>query len=79
MIGMMAAGNATPAFDAPPCPYYPAPATVPASATASLQTSLPLSAQLLGTPAPLSTQNTRPAQTFTASANLKRGPPALLA
>ncbi|MGD0796822.1 MAG: hypothetical protein ABR910_03775 [Acidobacteriaceae bacterium] len=79
MMRMMSASNAAPAFEAPPCPLYPAPATPPTFATATLRTSLPLSAQLLRTPAPLVPIETRPAQTFTASANLKRGPPALLA
>jgi hypothetical protein len=77
MMRMMSAANARPAFEAPPCPFYPAPATPPTFATASLQTSLPPRAELLRTPAPLAPRNTRRAQTFTVSANLKRGPPTL--
>jgi hypothetical protein len=77
MMRMMADANSAPAFEAPPCPFYPAPATVPTFATASLRTALPPRAELLRTPTPLAPANTRPAQTFTASANLKRGPPTL--
>jgi hypothetical protein len=79
MMRMMAAANSAPALEAPPCPFYPAPTTAPTFATASLHTALPPSAELLRALAPLAPANTRPAQTFAASANLKRGPPALTA
>jgi hypothetical protein len=79
MMRMMAAANSAPALEAPPCPFYPAPATAPTFATASLETSLPARAELLRAPAQLTSANTRHAQTCTASANLKRGPPARLA
>jgi hypothetical protein len=79
MMRMMAAANSAPALEAPPCPLYPAPATAPTFATASIHTALPPRVKLLRALAPLAPANSRPAQTFTASANLKRGPPALTA
>jgi hypothetical protein len=77
MMSMMSAANSGPALNAPPCPLYPAPAIAPNFATASLRTSLPPLAELLRAPAPLVPIESRRAQTFTASANLKRGPPTL--
>jgi hypothetical protein len=79
MMRMMAAASSAPALYAPPCPLYPASATAPTFATASIQTSLPPRAELLRGPAPLVSVETRRAWTFTSSANLKRGPPTRLA
>jgi len=67
-----------PAFTTPPCPLYPTASTPLRLATASLNTPLRLAVEQLRTPAPLAT-TPRPARTFTASANLNRGPPARLA
>ena len=66
-----------PAFTTPPCPLYPTASTPLRLATASLNTPLRLAVEQLRTPAPLAT-SARPARTFTASANLNRGPPARL-
>jgi hypothetical protein len=66
-----------PALQSPPCPFYPTAGAAPRLAAASLETALPQHTEALRNPAPLPSVNTRRAETFTASANLKRGPPAL--
>jgi hypothetical protein len=78
MHSMMLALSGEPAFVPLPCPFYPAPATPVRIATASLDIAQPPSVALFRTSAPLPATPRRAARTFLASANLKRGPPALL-
>lgn len=79
MHSMMLALAAKPAFVPPPCPYYPTRATLVNTVTPSLVIAQPPTATLFRTPAPLPATPRRAARIFLASANLKRGPPALLA
>jgi hypothetical protein len=76
MMMAMLATDRGPAFQAPPCPFYPTATTPPRLATASLSTSLPPVIGALRTSAPLA-PTPRRAHGFTVSSNLKRGPPAL--
>jgi hypothetical protein len=66
-----------PAFQVPPCPFYPTTATSPVSATAALSSPLLLAVETRSDFAPLAPSRHR-AQTFAVGANLKRGPPTLL-
>ncbi len=75
---VIAHDNSGPAFHAPPCPNYPAASTPPRLAGASLATVPPDSIELHRNRATI-TATPRPAQTFSPSSNLKRGPPTLLA
>ena len=77
MHRMLAASNG-PSFNAPPCPFYPTPSTLPRTAAASLAASPRLARAQLLAPAPRTVSPLRAAAIFIASANLKRGPPALL-
>jgi hypothetical protein len=79
MHSMMLAQSSGPAFQAPPCPFYPAPATPVRTATASLAAPVNLSAAQLRYLAPLAATPRRAARTFAPSANPKRGPPTTLA
>jgi hypothetical protein len=63
-----------PAFQAPPCPFFPTATTPLRIAAASLAAPLRLSVEQLRDPAPLA-PSPRRARIFTTSANLKRGPP----
>jgi hypothetical protein len=67
-----------PAFHAPPCPFYPTATTAPRLLTASLAASLSTSVEDRRNPAPPASSPRGTARIFTASANLKRGPPAFL-
>jgi len=77
MVHLILGAPAGPAFQAPPCASYPAP-TVPRVATAS-QISAPPSVDFRRDLAPLAALPRRAASSISFSANLKRGPPALLA
>jgi hypothetical protein len=68
---------AKPAFVPPPCPFYPTRATPVNTATASLLIAQPLSATLFRTLAILPATPRRTPRIVLASANLKRGPPAV--
>jgi hypothetical protein len=68
-----------PAFHAPPCPFYPNATAAPRLLTASLAASPSASVQDRPDPAPSVSGPRSAARIFSASANLKRGPPALLA
>ena len=68
-----------PAFNAPPCPFYPSATTAPRLLTASLVASPTASARVRYDQAPPASGPHRAAPVFTASANLKRGPPTRLA
>jgi hypothetical protein len=74
---LMPAANNGPAFQAPPCPFFPTATTPLRIAATSLTTPLRLTVEQLRSPAPLHASPHR-AQTIAASANLKRGPPAPL-
>jgi hypothetical protein len=76
---MMHPTSARPSFNAPPCPCYPAPSTSPRTAAASLTAPLRLTVEQLHAHAPFAATSRRATRTFIASANLKRGPPVLLA
>ena len=78
MMHRMLAASSGPSFQAPPCGDYPAPSTAPRIGTASLAVPLQLSVEQLSDPAPL-TPKAGVARTFSASANLNRGPPSYLA
>jgi hypothetical protein len=67
-----------PALQAPACPSFPTATTPLRIAAASLAAPLRLSVEQLRDPAPLA-PSPGPARIFTASANLKRGPPTRLA
>jgi hypothetical protein len=71
--------SGSPAFHAPPCPFYPATATAPSLLAATLAASLSASVQDRPDPAPAASSPLRAACVPVASAHLKRGPPALLA
>jgi hypothetical protein len=75
---LMAAYN-SPSFNAPPCPFYPSATTSPRIADASLVPPIVFSAAQLRNPAPPAAAPRRAACIFAASANLKRGPPSLIA
>src|SRR5580698_2896929 len=51
--GLMPGATSGPAFQAPPCPFYPATSTLPRLTTASLAALLPLYVKQLRDPAPL--------------------------
>jgi hypothetical protein len=68
-----------PAFHAPPCPFYPTATTAPRLLTASLVASPAASVRVRRDSAPPASSSRRAALIFTASANLKRGPPTFLA
>jgi hypothetical protein len=70
---------ASPAFQAPPCPFYPTRATLVNTAAASLVIAQPPTATLFRTLAPLPATPRPAARILLASANLKRGPPASIA
>jgi len=78
---MMHLGGASagPAFHAPPCPFYPTATAAPRLLTASLGASLSASLQVGLDPTPSAPGPRRAARSFIPSANLKRGPPTLLA
>jgi hypothetical protein len=78
MHRMLVASNG-PSFTPPPCPFYPTPSTSPRTVAASLAAPPRLAEAQLLAPAPRTASPHRAAATFIASANLKRGPPALLA
>jgi hypothetical protein len=78
MHRMMLAASSGPAFQAPPCPFYPTPAT-PVRIAASLAAPVNLLVAQLRDLAPLAATPRRAARTFAPSANPKRGPPTLLA
>jgi hypothetical protein len=72
------ATDTAPAFNAPPCPLYPTafiPLRIVTASLAAAQTRS-LLVEISATPTPRATLAT---QTFAATANLKRGPPAPLA
>jgi hypothetical protein len=75
MMHMMLAASTGPMFAAPPCPMYPAAATVPRLTTATPASALPPSVQFRHGTAMRSVVAWRVARNLTASANLKRGPP----
>jgi hypothetical protein len=68
-----------PSLNAPPCPFYPGPSTSPRTAAASLTAAPSLTAAQLLAAAPRAATPNRAAPIFISSANLKRGPPSLLA
>lgn len=68
-----------PEFHAPPCPYYPGATAAPRLLSVSLTAPLAASAALRRAPAPPASGSRHATRIFLASANLKRGPPALLA
>jgi hypothetical protein len=76
MMAAMLRALDRPTFVAPPCPFYPSPATPPQSATASLNALPSLAVDHLRASAPPA-PDPCPAHSFTASSNLKRGPPTL--
>jgi hypothetical protein len=72
---MLLAALSHPAFQAPPCPFYPSTATMPRIAAASLAAALPPSVQIRRDPAPPATSPRRSACISITCANPKRGPP----
>lgn len=74
MMHQMLAGSSGPSFQAPPCPFYPAPSTAPQIGAASLAAQLQLSLEQFRNPAPPALKQ-HVVHTFSASSNLKRGPP----
>lgn len=79
MMHMMLMASTGPVFTPPPCPFYPAPATPVRVATASLVAPLHLFVESIADPAPLAASPRRATRTYVLSANLKRGPPTILA
>jgi hypothetical protein len=79
MMHLMLARSSGPTLQAPPCPYYPTPSTAPRIAGASLAVSPQAAVQILRGRAALPSIERHAARTFIPSANLKRGPPAILA
>jgi hypothetical protein len=77
MMAMMAASNSGPTFTAPPCPFYPAPATTPQFSAATIRTSRPQIAGPLPIPATLAAPGAHRPHTILTSANPKRGPPSI--
>jgi hypothetical protein len=76
MPAELSAASTDPAFQAPPCPFYPATAISPTGTAAALSSPLLLAVEIHGDSAPLSPGRPR-TQTFAVAANLKRGPPSL--
>jgi hypothetical protein len=76
---MLLAAYSSPFFNAPPCPFYPAAVTPQRIAPVSLTAPVTLAVEQLRSPAPLAAAPRRALRAFIALANLKRGPPALLA
>jgi hypothetical protein len=72
---MLLAAMSHPAFQAPPCPFYPSTATAPRLVTATIAAALPPSVEIRRDPAPSGASPRRAACTSAPSANLKRGPP----
>jgi hypothetical protein len=79
MMHLMLAASSGPALQAPPCPYYPTVFTPPRLATASLVVAPQVSVEIRRARATLPAIGRLAARTFIPSANLKRGPPAILA
>ena len=79
MMHRMMASSSGPALQAPPCPFYPAALTLPRLATASLVVAPQASIEIRRDRATLPAVGLQAARTLSASANLKRGPPALFA
>ena len=77
MLHGMVAAPGGPSFQAPPCPFYPAPSTALQIGAASLTALLQLSVEQLRNAAPLAPMP-HVARAFPASANRKRGPPTRL-
>ncbi|MGA1981029.1 MAG: hypothetical protein ABSG84_01040 [Acidobacteriaceae bacterium] len=77
MMHRMLMASSGPVFSAPPCPFYPTPATPVRTATASLAAPAHLSVAQLRSFARLAATPRRVARTFAPSANLKRGPPTI--
>lgn len=73
-------GNSgSPAFYAPPCPFYPAATAAPRLPAASLAALLSATVQDRRGPAPPASSPRGAPRVFVARAHLKRGPPARLA
>jgi hypothetical protein len=79
MMHLMLAASGGPALQAPPCPYYPTAFTPPRLATAFLVVAPKVSAEIRRDRATLPAIGRLAVRTFIPSANLKRGPPAILA
>jgi hypothetical protein len=76
---MLMAAYSSPSFNAPPCPFYPAAAIPQRLVPASINAQVTLAVAQLRAPAPPAAAPRRAVLTLLASANLKRGPPTLLA
>jgi hypothetical protein len=78
MATALAGVNNGPAMQAPPCPLYPSPSTLPTLVTAALTTPRTFSVALLRATPPRASSLLRACSTIPSS-NHQRGPPALLA
>ena len=76
MMHAMLAADRGPAFNTPPCPFYPSAISLPALAVASLAIAQPLSVVLVRSSTP-PIPSPRHAFGHTLAANLNRGPPTL--